>query len=64
MIMFALSSGIKNNNLIGVPYTTVPKSEMSQKTKFFPRRSGCGPGRDMKLSGCMQDPKIYLHAKY
>ena len=41
-----------------------PSPKWAKKTKFFSRRSGCGPGRGMKLSGCMQDPKIYLHAKY
>ena len=41
-----------------------PSPKWAKKTKFFPRRSGCGPGRGMKVSGCMQDPKIYLHAKY
>ena len=62
-------SGISSNPSEKMPFVgetkiTVPKSEMSQKTKFFPCCSGCGPSKGMKVSGYMQDLKIYLHTKY
>ena len=33
------------------------------KIAFFPCRSGCGPCRGMKVSGCMQGPKIQSKIK-